>query len=293
MTPPHIVCLPGTETFAKLLGFPIVDVTFDTFPDGESYVRCCSDVSGKSVAILAELANPDPQLMRLFLTAKMIKDQGADHVGLIAPYLPYLRQDTEFKTGEAVSALHFGKFLSGLFDWVVTVDPHLHRLKSLSEIFSIPACAVSSSKPISDWISRHIDSPILIGPDSESHQWVEILAKELGGVPYHTFEKTRLDSWSVEVSANGSLNLEGRTPVIVDDIASTGRTLLRLEEYLAPLTPSPIFCCVTHGLFSDPIRIELYEVFNGRLVTTNTITGPEAKIDISKQVHHAILKIVS
>lgn len=293
MTDPMIAVLPGAEAFEEALELPAVEMKFDAFPDGESYVRCLSDVAGREVSVLAQLNDPDPQIMRLVLTARTLSSLGAKRVGLVAPYLPYLRQDIAFNTGESVSAQHFGWLVSSVFDWVVTVDPHLHRLSSLSDVLTVPSAAVSSAGPVADWIRANVDAPLLVGPDMESHQWLETLSDKLGGVPFHAFEKTRHDSWTVEIASAQIPDLAGRSPVIIDDIASTGRTLLRLRETLHGLTDRQPACCVTHGVFRDDVRDSLQAAFNGCLVTTNTIAGPTAKIDVSAGVRAAIEALTS
>ncbi|MEQ9315627.1 MAG: ribose-phosphate pyrophosphokinase-like domain-containing protein, partial [Henriciella sp.] len=185
MTDPMIAVLPGADAFAEALGLPVIEMKFDAFPDGESYVRCLSDVAGREVAVLAQLNDPDPQIMRLILAARTLASLGAKRVGLVAPYLPYLRQDAVFNSGESVSAQHFGALVSSVFDWVVTVDPHLHRLSSLSDVLTVPSTAVSSAEPVAAWIRANVEAPLLIGPDMESEQWLEMLSGKLGGVPFH------------------------------------------------------------------------------------------------------------
>src|SRR5690606_27816096 len=109
------------------------------FPDGESYLRIDSPVTGRDCVVLASLANPDARYLPLVFLAATLKELGAHTVGLVAPYLCYMRQDTRFREGEAVTSRLFARRLSEEVDWLVTVDPHLHRYRRLDEIYSIPA----------------------------------------------------------------------------------------------------------------------------------------------------------
>ena len=150
------------------------------FPDGESYVRLDTPVDDRAVAILCSLDRPDERIMPLLLAADAAREQGAHQVGLIAPYLAYLRQDCAFHPGEAISAQSFATILSRHFDWLVTLEPHLHRISHLSDVFSIPAHAAQATGPIGEWVKLNVDFPFLIGPDSESAPWIERIAERIG-----------------------------------------------------------------------------------------------------------------
>jgi len=128
-----LFAMPGNENFADrlvaALGAELGAVETRCFPDGESYVR---------LAIVCTLDRPNNKTLLLLFTAHAAHDLGASSVGLVAPYLGYMRQDKRFRPGEAITSSAFGRLLSSSFDWIVTVDPHLHRWTSMSEIYSIP-----------------------------------------------------------------------------------------------------------------------------------------------------------
>ena len=94
------------------------------FPDGESLVRLDADVTGRTVVIVASLAQPDAKALPLLFAADAARDLGATRVLLAAPYLAYLRQDRRFNTGEAITSRTFAALVSTVFDGIVTVDPH-------------------------------------------------------------------------------------------------------------------------------------------------------------------------
>ena len=110
------------------------EIELRRFPDGESYVRLASDVAGRDVLMLCSLDLPDEKILPLLFAAAAAREQGAGRVGLIAPYLAYMRQDRSFRPGEAVTSSAFARILSTAFDWLATVDPHLHRHPSLETI---------------------------------------------------------------------------------------------------------------------------------------------------------------
>ena len=172
------------------------------------------------------------------------RELGAVQVGLVAPYLAYMRQDIRFHEGEAVSSRSFARLLSHSLDFIVTVDPHLHRWHSLEQIYAIPAVAVAAAPVIAQWISQNVAKPFIVGPDAESAQWVAQVAR-LCGAPWTVLDKTRLGDSDVRVSLAAPAPPGGVKPVLLDDIVSTGRTLLAAAAMLAlwvrgPAKPSAV-----------------------------------------------------
>jgi ribose-phosphate pyrophosphokinase len=142
------------------------------------------------------------------------------------------------------------QLLSNAFDWQVTVDPHLHRHGSLAEIYRIPTRVVHAAPLTSQWIKTHVSKPFVIGPDSESEQWVSAAAKD-SGAPYAVLEKVRRGDRNVEITAESLPDIDGRRPVPVDDIISSGRTMIEAVRLIADRGgPSPA-CVAVHGLFAD------------------------------------------
>lgn len=126
------------------------------------------------------------------------RDLGARSVGLVAPYLPYLRQDKRFAPGEAITSRTFAGVISRHFDWLVTVDPHLHRYPTLSAVYSIRTGVVHAAAAMGRWIHDNVDSPLVVGPDSESEQWASVVAAA-AGAPLVMLEKRRSGNRYVEV----------------------------------------------------------------------------------------------
>lgn len=222
-----LFALPGNEALASLLapalGAEIGKAAARRFPDGESYWRYDTPVAGREVALLCTLDRPDGKALALLFAAAAVRDLKAARVGLIAPYLAYMRQDRRFQPGEAVTSATFAQIVSAQFDWLVTVDPHLHRHASLGEIYSLPARALHSAPLIAQWIRDNVDHPLLIGPDRESEQWVAAVARG-AGAPHLVLRKQRHGDREIDVSVPELAQWRERTPVLVDDIISTGQT---------------------------------------------------------------------
>ena len=283
MTAPLLIAMPGNEakprSLAERLGAELGDVELHAFPDGETYLRFVTDVAGRQVVIVCTLDRPNDKMLSLIFAAATARELGAAKIGLVAPYLAYMRQDRRFKPGEAVTSRQVAQLLSNAFDWLVSVDPHLHRYGSLSEIYRIPTSVVHAAPLISEWIREHVTNPLIIGPDSESEQWVSVVAKD-AGVPYSVLEKVRRGDREVEISVKNLANLSGRTPVLVDDIISSGRTMIEAVRLISTFGGATPVCVAVHGLFADNSDVLLAKA-NARVVTTNSIPHKTNGIDVS------------
>ncbi|HWA23706.1 MAG TPA: ribose-phosphate pyrophosphokinase [Caulobacterales bacterium] len=268
-----VLAMPGNEKLAPLLaarvGAEMGALETRRFPDEESYVRVLSDVAGKDVDVLATLARPDPQFLSLVFAAATARERGARSVRLIAPYLAYMRQDKSFHEGEAVSSTHFARLLSQHFDALVTIDPHLHRRHSLAEIFSIPTRVEHAAPLLARWIKEHVSDALVIGPDGESEQWVSAVAHD-AGAPHVVLEKRRLGDRQVEIFVPDLSAWRGRRPVLVDDIVSSGRTMIEAARQLPAQGLKRPICLVVHALFADASYDELRRLSDG-VVSTDTV----------------------
>lgn len=287
---PVILPLPGNgdmaHALARLLDGEVGEVEFRRFPDGETFVRIDAPLAGREVILACTLARPDGKFLPLAFAAATARDLGAARVGLVAPYLAYLRQDKRFHDGEGVTSIHFGRLLSACADWLVTVDPHLHRHRDLSAVYTIP-CAVAHAAPLlSAWIRRHVPSPLVIGPDSESEQWVSAVAKQ-AGAPYVVLEKQRLGDREVRVSLPPTSH-QGRTPVLVDDIVSTARTMIEAVRRLQEAGYAPPFCVGVHGLFAEGAYDALREAGVAAIATCTTVAHPSNAIDVAPLLAQAV-----
>lgn len=283
--------LPGNERLAKALALDfgdIGDLETRRFPDDETYLRYITPPSGH-VVLVATLAHPDDKILPLVFAAATARELGAKTVGLVAPYLAYMRQDRRFKPGEAVTSRHFAKLISSYFDWLVTVDPHLHRYSSLGEIYTISNRVVHAAPLISEWIRQNISAPLIIGPDSESEQWVAAVAMA-AGAPYAVLNKERRGDRDVEVSIRDNVRLDGRTPVFVDDIVSSGRTMLAAVKLVANGGAKPV-CIALHGLFADDSAALLMQA-GARVVTSSTIPHATNDINVEPLLSAAIRELV-
>ncbi len=268
------------ERMAPLLQARLGRLDLRRFPDGESLIAVDEELDGADTAIVASMRDPDALALALHFAAATAREFGARSVGLIAPYLAYMRQDKRFHPGEAISAPLFAGFLEQSFDWMVTLDPHLHRNPSLDMLFRIPARRVAAAPAVADWIRREVEDAILIGPDSESGQWVADIA-DRAGVPYQVLSKQRRGDRDVAVSLPDPTVARGRTPVVVDDIVSSGRTVIETLGHLERLSLRPATCIAIHAVFADDAYAQLLAAGAARVVSTDSIVHPSNAISVA------------
>lgn len=287
--------MTGNEAFAEALaghlGAELGRIETRRFPDGETYLRLLTNPAGREVVVVCTLDRPDPKLAPLAFAADAARALGARRVGLVAPYLSYLRQDRRFHAGEAITSASFGRILSAIFDWLATIDPHLHRYASLNAVYTIPNRTIAAAPRLAEWVARNVRDPVLIGPDAESRQWVSEVAA-LARAPWQVLEKERLGDLEVRVSLPEPDKVAGHTPVLVDDIISSARTMIAAARHLTEQGSPPPVCLGVHAVFAEGSQDLLVKVAD-RIVTTNTIAHATNGIDLSSDLADSVRSILA
>lgn len=242
---------------AKALSVDYALVDLHHFPDGESLLRIPQQLD-KHVIIFRSLEHPNDKLIELMLLCKAARNQGVERITLVAPYLCYMRQDKAFHPGEIISQVYIAEFLAQLVDEIITVDPHLHRIGSLSEIFpTTKTTSLSASNLLGQFLQHNFSEVILLGPDSESQQWVSKMA-QLGNYCYGVAEKIRHTDREVSISLP-DLDVSGKHVVLVDDMISTGHTVAETARLLYQRGTNRVDVLVTHALFSEDAMSTLHD----------------------------------
>ena len=284
---PLVLPMPGNGDLAgrlaRRLSAEVGALSVRRFPDGESYVRLLSNVAGRSVALVCTLDRPDDKLVPLYFLAATARELGAARVGLVAPYLAYMRQDARFQPGEGVTSTQFARLLSGTVDWLVTVDPHLHRVATLADIYRVPAVAVAAAPSIAAWVRAHVPAPLVVGPDCESAQWVRAVA-DAAGAPCVVLAKVRRGDREVEVSLPDVARWRGRTAVVVDDIISTAGTMIETVGHVRRAGFVEPICIGVHAVFASDAYSELLAAGAARVVTCDTVLHASNAIALDEPI---------
>ena len=170
------------------------------------------------------------------------------------------------------------KLLNNSIDKIITIDPHLHRYKSLKEIFKISAKKLSANPVMGHFIKKKIKNPVIIGPDWESYQWAEVIAKHVG-CGSTCLSKKRFSSRRVTSKMVKDIEIKGKNVVIVDDIISTGHTVIEAAKMAKKQGAKSVTAIAVHGLFAENAISKMKKHVN-HIYTTNTIENKTNKIDI-------------
>ncbi|MFI3154892.1 MAG: ribose-phosphate diphosphokinase [Methylococcaceae bacterium] len=282
--------LSQTQRLAARLGIPLAEVVLHHFPDGESLVRLPPSLP-EHIIICRSLNQPNDKLIELLLCATTARELGAKRLTLVAPYLSYMRQDIANQPGEAVSQRIVGKLLAGLFDDVLTVDPHLHRISSLTQAIPIKnAISLTAANEIGIFLKQQFTHALLLGPDSESEQWVAAIADKIG-FDYAIADKNRLGDKQVEMALPDG-DFRSQAVIIIDDMASTGRTLTKAAGLLQAAGSKDIYAVVTHALFCDDAYSHILKAGIKSIWTTDSIDHPSSCIKLDELLANAIKTMI-
>lgn len=251
----------------------------ERFPDGEINIHFKENLKSKKVVLVQSFyGDINEKIVEVLFAGHTAKEIGAKKVELFALYFPYFRKDKRDKKRECISINAMSKIFS-TFDEISVVEPHLHRIKNIKDVFK-NGRRIKTGKLIAKHLKK-IENPLFIGPDSESKQWAKEIA-EHSQKEYNIFRKKRYNSKKVRIKINKNINLKNRNIVIVDDIISTGHTMIETIKEIKKFKPKKIYCVAIHGIFADNALKKLKR--HARVLSTNTIPSEVSKINISELI---------
>ena len=268
---------------------PYAELFVEKFPDHELHIKIPPKIRGKKVILVQSFYHDiDSCLMEVMFAALTAREMGASSVSLMAPFFPYMRQDKMFTPGEVNSIHTLGKIMSSVLDEIYILDPHLHREKTLGHIFSIPAHRLTANPLIGEYIRHHVKRALIVGPDWESYKWARRTA-ELIGCESTILLKDRHSARSVDVRFQGKVGVKGKNIVLVDDMISTGNTLIKTIYALKKLGVEKVTCIAVHGIFVEK-ALEKLRRTGAKIVTSNSLPNPTGKIDVASLFAEKIKK---
>ena len=266
------------QAAAQAAGLSLAVVSRHRFPDGELRLQLPPALPAR-VVLWRSLHHPNEKLVELLLTAQTARTLGAQHITLVAPYLAYMRQDMAFNPGEAVSQRIVGRYLADLCDAIITVDPHLHRVATLQEAVPVnPAVVLSGAPLLADFVAGCRQQPLLVGPDEESLQWVAQAAQRHGW-EHAVCRKQRHGDHDVAIELP-ALAVKGRAVVLMDDVASSGQTLVQAARGLLAAGAASVDVAVTHALFAGEAVRHIREAGVGAIWSTDCIPHPTNAVSV-------------
>ena len=269
------------KELASVMGCDYIQAATTTFPDGECYTRIDAEKLDDDVVIV-QTTSPDSKLIELLLLQDAVRRLGAKSITLVIPYFGYARQDRVFKPGEPESAKVMCQHLDMNCDRVITVDIHK---EAVLNYFNHPHKDLKAAPVIAEYFKgKGID--MVLSPDIGAAGRAKMVGEGMG-VPYDHLEKTRLSGTDVRI-APAKADVKGKKVLIVDDMISTGGTIIAAAYALREAGAAGISVACTHGVFVN----NAIEKFTGSsldaLLSCNTLNNPVSHISVASLIAEAI-----
>jgi ribose-phosphate pyrophosphokinase len=288
-------CENLANTVANQLGVTSGKLEVRRFPDGEKYLRILNEVKNEHVIVIQSMHHtPDDFLFEYLLLVDALKDLGAKRVTSFVPYFAYARQDERFKPGEALSFKTVSKLIQSVgTDEIFTIDMHQHRVVKSSEVFGIPSHNLSAMRLLADYVRKEgkLTNPLVIGPDAEAEQWAKLAAESLNA-EYDVFEKKRLGDSKVEIRPRKS-SAKDRDVLIVDDIISTGGTIIEASKILFSQGARRIEVACTHPILASEALSRILAIGVANVVGTDTVPCPISYVSVAPLIADNVRKLSS
>lgn len=268
---------PHIGRLAAKLAIPSAIIALHTFPDGELLPTV--PTGAQTVILYRSLHHLEERLLPLLLAADAYRRAGATRRVLVTPYLGYLRQDAVFHPGQPLSRDVIGRLLGSAFDRVLTVQAHLHRAQDLTASFGVRVDNVAALSALASLVAGQAQ-PVVVGPDVESRPWVQAAAERLQ-TEWLTFDKARQGDRSVILSLPPSSSVSGREVLLLDDVCSTGETLLQAATQLRQAGASAIDAAVVHALFDEEVERRLRAVGVRRIASSDSVPHPTNALELA------------
>ena len=288
-------CENLANTVANQLGVTSGKLEVRRFPDGEKYLRILNEVKNEHVIVIQSMHHtPDDFLFEYLLLVDALKDLGAKRVTSFVPYFAYARQDERFKPGEALSFKTVSKLIQSVgTDEIFTIDMHQHRVVKSSEVFGIPSHNLSAMQLLADYVRKEgkLTNPLVIGPDVEAEQWAKLAAESLN-TEYDVFEKKRFGDSKVEIRPRRS-SAKDRDVLIVDDIISTGGTIIEASKILFSQGARRIEVACTHPILASDALSRILAIGVVNVVGTDTVPCPISYVSVAPLISDNVRKLSS
>lgn len=269
------------------LGQPLGRVKLSRFKSGEIYCLYEETIRNCDVLLVQTFSNPiNEHFMELLVMIDAAKRASARTITLIIPYYGYSRQERKAAPREPITAKLVADVLTTAgADRVVTIDLHAPAIQGF---FNIPVDHLTALDLLSDYIKKkNIPNPIVVSPDAGRATTAERLASTLDAPFAIMIKKRPAHNESVITHIIGEV--EGMTPIIIEDLIDTGSTIVNVVEGLKERGANDIYICATHPVFSGPAMERLNHPNITEIVVTDSIAIPEGHPDKFKVITMAQL----
>ena len=276
------------KELSKKIKANLVKSEIRVFPDGESKITLIGKISKKKSIVLQSIYPPvDTNLVQVLSLITKAKENSSEVIAVI-PYMGYARQDREFLPGEIVTMKVLGKlFKSAGASKIIVVD--IHSSIGLKH-FSIKTKNVTAIPDLVGFFKKlSLKNPLVVSPDQGGKERAKKFAKEFNS-DYIALEKTRdKKTGKVKIKTKNLEEVENRDLILVDDIISTGGSIIKATQFLKKQKCKKIYVACTHALLMNDAEKKIKKAGVTNIISTNTIPGKTSKVDISKTIAKAIM----
>ncbi|MHA1404544.1 MAG: ribose-phosphate diphosphokinase [Candidatus Helarchaeota archaeon] len=288
-----MLVIPGTTTqilsvkVARSLNCTLIQTTVKKFPDGETYVKINGDLSNEQVVLIQTISPPqDEHLLELFLLIEAITNLKPKELIVVLPYFAYGRQDKRFLEGEALSSKIIAEIIEQIggttLSRVYTFDIHSPRI--LKFFKNARAESLSALPLFADYFrEKDVKDIIVLAPDEGALDRAKFLAKELNATFSH-LEKSR-DRVTGEITVKvKNLSVSGKSVIIIDDIISTGGTMIKAIEIIKSQGGKDIYVACTHPLLIKDAKYRIFNAGAREIVGTDSIPSECSQISLATEI---------
>jgi len=276
------------KKLAKKLGANLIKSQLRIFPDGESKITLMEKPQKKKIIVIQSTYPPvDEKLIQTLSIISKAKEYGTEIIAVI-PYMGYARQDREFLPGEVITM----KVIAALFKSVGTskiIVIDIHSMIGL-KYFNIKTKNITAIPDLAKYFSKlKLKNPLVVSPDQGGKERAKEFAKFLN-IESISLEKQRdRKTGKVRINSINFNNIAGRDLILVDDMISTGGSIIKATEFLKKQKCRRVYVACTHALLRNNAGKKIKKAGVTKIISTNTIPGKTSLVDVSSTIAKAII----
>jgi len=275
------------KKLSKKLKGNLIKTEIRIFPDGESKITLKGKISKGKIIVVQSIFPPvDSNLFQALSLISKAREYSSEVV-IVVPYLGYARQDREFLPGEIVSMKVLGQLFKGVgASKIIVVDIHS---KIGLKLFRIKSENVTAIPDLVGYFKKlNLKNPLVISPDQGGKQRAKEFADEYKSEFLALKKQRDRKTGKVQIKTENLDEVQGRDLVIVDDMISTGGSIIKATEFLKKQKCKRVFVACTHALLIDNAEKKIRKAGVAKIISTNTIPGKTSIVDVSNTIAKAI-----
>jgi ribose-phosphate pyrophosphokinase len=271
---------------AKKLKANIMRSQIRIFPDGESKITLDGKLTKNKIIVIQSTYPPvDTNIVHVLSLISKAKETSSDVIAVI-PYMGYARQDREFLPGEIITMKVLGTLFKGVgASQVIVVD--IHSMIGLKH-FKIKTKNISATPDLAKYFKKmNLKNPLVVSPDQGGGERAKEFARYFGS-DYTVLTKHRDRKTGKVKIKTSKIEVAGRDLVLVDDMISTGGSIIKATEFLKKQGCGRVFVACTHALLINFAEKKIRDAGVTKIVSANTIPRKTSIVDISSTIAQAI-----